>query len=108
MRNGRALQGHLDDILFRILDPFSDSVRNFRRFPHSEAHVTVFISYNHNGGKTGNPSALDGFGYTVDHDQLLFQIQCRYIDSLCHVLLLNFQNFRPASLAPAASSATRP
>ena len=111
----------LDEVLLRILDGLLHCVRNLRRLAETIAYMTVSVADDNERGEAGDTTALNGLGYTVEHNEFVFKLILVGIQHFCHVILLKFsikiafdrctnrnQNSSPPSRAPSASSDTRP
>ena len=76
VRNGSSLQGNLNQIFLCVFDAFSDSIRNLARFTHAKAYDAVAVTHNNQCCEFEDTAAFYGFGYTVNRNNVLFEIQC--------------------------------
>src|SRR5690349_16401400 len=104
-------QRHPDQILLRRLDTFFDRQRHFARFAGAKADVSGFITNDDERCERKILTAFDNFRHAVNRDDLIFQIQALWSDSLLRLshyysfgsFALRFFGF--ASTAGAASAA---
>ncbi len=75
VRNRRALQVQLDQILFCLLDTLLDGHGHFARLAHAESRMAVAVADDYQRGETQILAALDDFGDAVDGDHVVLQLR---------------------------------
>ena len=75
--------GTQNDVLLRVVDTLRDGVRHLVRLAEADADMSAAVAYHDDGVEAESPSALDNLGYTVDVDELVFQLEFTCLDT-CH------------------------
>src|SRR6185436_11616081 len=84
-----------NQILLRGFDAFFDRQRNFARFTGAESDVARFIADDDQRGERKVLTALDHLRHAVDRNDLVFQVQTLWSDSLLR--LSHYSSFDFAS-----------
>ena len=91
MRDRGAQQGHVDQVLLRILSAIADRFGNFSSLAHAGANAAFFVADHDQRGEAEIPAALNNLGNTVDGNELLFEFADLFHALHAFVLLLRIQ-----------------
>ena len=127
MRNAGALHADVNEVLLGVLGRLAGGFRNFGGLANTAADAALAVADDNQSGKAEVTTALNNLGHAIDGNHLLLELALRaavttrtalaalaaLLQFLFHILrhFLNpplNQKSRPASRAPAATSATRP
>src|SRR5215217_8716615 len=108
VRDGRALLGHLEEVLLRVVDGLRDGERDLAGLAVPDAHAADLVPDHHERGEREAPASFDDLRDTVDLDHALLQLARVVIQVPFDLTFDAAQNVSPPSLAPSASALTRP
>ena len=83
MRDRGPLEGHPDEVLLGVLDPFPDRLGHLASLAQAGAHVAVPVADHDHGAEAEPPATLDDLGHPVDLDNALLERELVGIDA-CH------------------------
>src|SRR5215831_22117 len=106
MRQRILNQRDANQILLGSFHALLDGQRNLPRLAGAEAHMTAFITDDHQRGKRKIFTALDYLGHAVDGNNLVLQVQplcCNSLFRLPHYCSLPLFSFLPLAFLGFAS-----
>ncbi len=73
MRNGRAIQRHVDETLLGLVHTLADALRDLAGLAMADADATVAVTHDDDGAEGEAASTTNHLRHAIDLDETLFQ-----------------------------------